>query len=353
SLVYSTYLGSNTTAGIYSNTRGNGIAIDKACPSSCPAVLVGSTTAHDFPTTADTAYQATFHQKNASMTFLTKLTSDGSALVYSTYLSGTNGNGSNPEGAVSVSINNGVAYLTGQVASTDFPTTPNAYQERASATVYYPIYVAAIDPSQSKEKSLVYSTLFSGEKFRGVAAVAVDAGGSAVITGSAAEIPTTPGAYQTTRASGGQNTGFVTKFDSTGSHLLYSTYLGGSGGPDQGTAVALDRSGNAFVTGAANSGDFPTTAGAYQAQHPGQHAFLSKLNPAGTSLLYSTILGGSGADLARGVALDAGGVAYVLGNTSSSDFPTPNSLQPNGSKYAGNGDAFIAQIDPRGQGQKD
>src|SRR5437660_8773780 len=139
--------------------------------------------------------------------------------------------------------------------------------------------------------------------------------------------PTTPGAFQTT-SSGGVDA-FVTKLNPTGSGLVYSTYLGGSG-TDQGRGIAVDPGGHAHVTGLTNSTNFPTTPGTFQTTSGGGvHAFVTKLNPTGSGLVYSTYLGGSGSDQGQGIAVGSGGHAYVTVSTCSINFPTTtNAIQP-------------------------
>jgi hypothetical protein len=196
--------------------------------------------------------------------------------------------------------------------------------------------------------------------------VAVDAAGNAYVTGGG-NVPTTPGAFQTS-----PRNMFVAKFNPCASgtaSLVYSTYLGGSGrdgtGFDEnvlidgaqkaGPAIAIDGSGDAYLTGYTTSQDFPTTPGAYQTQNHSPQtgtpftsigdAFITKLNATGTGLVYSTYLGGSVNDGAAGIAVDANGDADVTGWTWSSDFPTRRSLQ---ATNAGGADAFVATLDPSG-----
>ena len=136
----------------------------------------------------------------------------------------------------------------------------------------------------------------------------------------------------------------MTKFNPTGSGLVYSTYLGGND-LDVGYGIAVDGSGNAYVTGYTQSTNFPTTSGAYQVAFGGGYhdAFVTELNATGTALLYSTYLGGSGQDEGDGIAVDGAGNAYVTGLTASTNFPLQNAFQP---AYGGNADAFVAKLNP-------
>src|SRR5205823_5789646 len=160
--------------------------------------------------------------------------------------------------------------------------------------------------------------------------------------------PTTAGAFQTTYGGTGGpfDTGdaFVTKLNPAGSALVYSTYIGGSG-HDGASGVAVDANGNAYVTGFTERPDFPTTAGAFQTTfHYGStEVFVTKLNPTGSALVYSTLLGGNNIDQSSAIAVDANGNAYVTGNTGSADFPTtPGAFQTSG------GGGFITKLDPAG-----
>jgi hypothetical protein len=189
--------------------------------------------------------------------------------------------------------------------------------------------------------ALVYSTYLGPGTGNGSA---VDSEGQADITGQAApNYPTTPGAFQTT--TGGSSDAFVTKMNSTGTALIYSTFLGGSGF-DLASKIAIDSSGNAYVTGFAGAG-FPVTPGAFQTLFSGGNdAFLTKLNATGTALFYSTFLGGSGNDIGNGIAVNAAGNAYVTGTTDSSNFPTmPGAFQ---SVKAVGLDAFVAELSATG-----
>ena len=304
-LVYSTYLGGN------GSDSGHKIAVDGAGN----AYVVGQTFSSNFPTTAG-AFQTSFGGGYGDA-FLTKLNPTGSALVYSTYLGGT---GEDDGSGISVDAD-GNAYVAGFTQSADFPATAGAFQKTFGGG-YGDAFVTKLDPTGS---ALIYSTYLGGadSDAAGNPGLAVDASGSAYVTSEtvSTDFPITAGAFQAT-LSGYQNA-FVTKLDPTGSALVYSTYLGGSI-TDWTQAIAVDADGNAYVTGVTTSTDFPTTAGAVQTSFGGgrNDAFVVKLNPAGSALVYSTYLGGSGKEAGSAIAVDTAGNAFVTGRTNSSDFPT-------------------------------
>ena len=194
---------------------------------------------------------------------------------------------------------------------------------------------------------LAYSTYLGGSGQDNGSGIAVDASGDAYVTGStgSSDFPTTGGALQTTYGGGGD--AFVSKLNAAGSALLYSTYLGGSGF-DQGYGIAVDASGNAYVTGGTKSSDFPTTPGVFQTTSGGDFdAFVTKLNPAGSAVVYSTYLGGSDLDYALGVAVDGSGNTYVIGFAYSHNFPTtPGAIQT--TFGGGGGDAFVSKLNASG-----
>jgi hypothetical protein len=300
--------------------------------------VTGATQSTDFPTTAG-AFQATIG--GSGNAFVTKLDPAGSALVYSTYLGGSGD--INTGSGIAVDAD-GNAYLTGWTNSTNFPTTKQAFQPVFSGG--YDVFVTKLDPAGS---ALVYSTYVGGTRFDEAHGIAVDAGGNAYVTGftDSTDLPTTPGVLQPT-LSGSSEDAFVTKLDPTGSALIYSTYLGGAF-IDSGSGIAVDANGNAYVAGWTNSHNFPTTPGAFQPikLSVGADAFVTKLNPAGTGLVYSTYLGGDRNDTGEGIAVDADGNAYVTGTSDSTNFPTTfGAVQP--TFRGGFGDAFVTKLDPGG-----
>jgi hypothetical protein len=184
--------------------------------------------------------------------------------------------------------------------------------------------VGAYDPSKALviDPVLVYSTYLGGSGQDSGQGIAVDPRGYAYVTGytGSRNFPTTSGAFQTSNPN--NFTAYVTKLNPTLSALVYSTYLGGIAAP-YGGHIAVDPRGSAYVTGPTNSSDFPTTEGAFQTSLPDRvSAFVTKLNPTGSALVYSTYLGGSDYDQASGIAVDPWGNAYVTGVTASSNFPT-------------------------------
>jgi hypothetical protein len=212
---------------------------------------------------------------------------------------------------------------------------------------------------------LIYCTYLSGSGADVVNGIALDSQGNAYVAGvtSSPDFPTTPGAFQSKNNQPPNNfgfngepsgTGFVAEINSTGTTLTYSTYLGGSA-YSLITAIGIDSSGSAYVTGQTSSSDFPITQGAFQTinkavSNGGTTGFISKLNGAGTSLMYSTYLGGSTAEDFSGISVDATGNAYVTGSTKSTDFPTtPGAFQStNKAKVGFTG--FVAKMNPAGTG---
>ncbi|HET9409689.1 MAG TPA: Ig-like domain repeat protein [Candidatus Sulfotelmatobacter sp.] len=289
-------------------------------------------------------------------------------LVYSTYLGG-----SFPDEAMSVAVDSfGAAYVTGLTCSADFPVTTGAFQTThkgsggacpSSQNSFEDTFVTKFN---SAGTHLVYSTYIGGSASDRGYDIAVDSSGNAYIAGQtqSGDYPTTSGAFITTCPGGvgGCNTGVVTKLNSSGSKLLYSTYLGGNANMGS-TGIAVNSSGEAYVTGSTD-GTFPTTAGAFQATNPRNGAGLSVvfavLNAAGSACVYCTFLGGAQGhsynpgSQAFGVAIDSKGLAYITGWTDSPDFPTTTGAFQTkcGSDGNCNGlwDAFVAKLDPTKSG---
>jgi hypothetical protein len=338
-LVYSTYLGGS------GSDYANAIALD----ASGNVYIAGYTTSTDFPTLNPVQPAFAGGMWDA---FVTKLDASGSALVYSTYLGG----GTGPPGssyfpgsdlALGIGVDStGAAYVTGWTTAIDFPTV-NALQGTFSGNGV-DAFVSKLSPSGS---TLVYSTFLGGTGAQNANAIAVDASGNAYVTGftTSSDFPTTANAFQP--AIGAGESIFVTKLSASGSAFVYSTYLGG-GSFDSGQAIAVDDAGSAYVTGL-TSGGFPTLSPVQPGLGGGSYdAFVTKLNPSGSALIYSTYLGGSGNDEGTGIAVDAMGNAYVTGHTNSPDFPTKNAFQTTCgwcNTYGVTGyDAFVAELIPLG-----
>ncbi|MGA3326140.1 MAG: SBBP repeat-containing protein [Terriglobia bacterium] len=337
-LVYSTYLGGSIA------DQGNSIAVD----SFGYVYVTGWTESADFPTV--NPLQATNHAYPNSNVFVSKINPTGSALVYSTFLGGT---GFSEGGVNSGDIGYGIAvdpsgnaYVTGMTTSLDFPTF-NAFQGQAASGE--DAFVAKLNTTGS---ALVYSTYLGGSSYDRAWGIAADSSGNAYVIGetSSNDFPTVNALQATNHTYLLDYTVFVTKFNPAGSALVYSTYLGGSN-EDEGYAIAVDSSGNAYVTGETFSTDFPTvnpfqaTCGSCKGHD--SNAFVAKLNAAGSALVYSTYLGGSGADAAQGIVVDSSGNAYVAGATSSTNFPTVNPFQAtkHASEYS---NAFVTKLNAAG-----
>ncbi len=286
------------------------------------AYVLGSTFSHDFPTVnpirTDGDDPAVTDSSGADC-FVSKLSPDGSTLVYSTYL-GAAGSGENP-GAIAVGAD-GQVVVTGAVRGTDFPVA-NALDPTLDG--YIDVFVAKISADGS---SLVYSTYLGGVGDERGYGVAVDAAGAAYVVGitGSPDFPLANPAVEVFPILGGE--AFITKIAPDGSSLVYSTYYGDRDTLDYATGVAVDADGNAYVTGYAGGGiqglnGFSTTlAGAGD-------AFVAKLAPSGTSFVYATYLGGDGPDSTTGIAVDAAGHAFVTGITDSSNFPTVRAIKSN------------------------
>jgi len=318
-LVYSTYLGGS------GSENGIGIVVD----GSGNAYITGYAGTSDFP--SKDPIQAS--EAGDGDAFVAKIDADGSALVYSTYLGGSDfdyGRGIAVDGS-------GNAYITGSTVSDNFPTK-NPIQ--ASKAGYQDAFVAKIDADGS---ALVYSTYLGGSFIDYGYGIAVDGSGNAYITGySDSDSFPTKNPIQASKA--GYQDAFVAKIDADGSALVYSTYLGGNS-DDSGYGIAVDGSGNAYITGFTVSDNFPTKNPIQASKAGYQDAFIAKIDADGSALVYSTYLGGSDRDSGHGIAVDGSGNAYITGYTVSDNFPTKNPIQ---ASYAGYDDAFVAKIDADG-----
>ncbi len=362
-IAYSTFIG-GTEAEL-----GAAIAVD----AQGNAYVAGVTNSTDYPTTAG-AFRQTVPPASPSSTdksncFITKLNAAGSALVYSTYLSGRKN-----DGCTGIAVDSsGAAFVTGGTDSNDFPTTEGAVQQTyrlGNETLKYDVFVSKLNPAGSQ---LAYSTFLGGGGNDFATAIAIDAQGNAYVTGtttSSQSFPLTQGAADTTYGGHGGNEdwtrwgdAFAVKLNPTGTQLVYSTYLGGNR-DEMAFAIAVDAQGAAYVVGNTLSTDFLTTPNAFSRTFKGiggeptlkaGDAFVVKINPDGRGFGYSTLLGGSMDDRALGVAVDRTGSAYVVGNTLSTDFPiTPDATQTRNRTLAASpsrvkmGNAFLAQLDPTG-----
>ncbi len=309
--IFSTYYGGRNGSEI-----GTGVAVSP----SGEVLISGTTTANDLPTV--NAYQATFGGTDDA--FAAKLNSAGSEIIYSTYLGGNN---TDTGGRIALNASTGDAVFAGFASSPNFPTTPGAFKQKlcdspvtCSGIFYSGSYIVKLDAAGG----VVYSTLFDA----GIADVTRDASDNAVIGGSVGitNFPTTPGAFQT--ASSGGIEGFVAKMNPSGNALVYATYLGGGFQSDRVNGVAIDAAGNMYAAGQTQNTAFPVTAGAFdETYNGGEDGFVTKLNPAGSALVYSTFIGGQGKDQPFAIGLGSDNSAIIAGETlSAATFPLRNSL---------------------------
>jgi hypothetical protein len=352
-LIYLTYLGGSADDAIY------GIAVDAAGD----AFVTGFTQSPNFPTTTNAIYphiSGPFYKdfnSYASDAFVAELNSGGSNLIYSTYLGGESS-----EAAYGIAVDSsGDAYVTGFTYSTNFPTT-NAIQNHLACTNSFDLNANAfVTEIAAGGTNLVFSTYLGGTNFDQGQGIAVDGAGYVYVTGYTAStnFPTwnTPTNLPNSHLLNGSTNknnfdldAFVTKLppfsdwtysasnqvDSV-SNLAnsYSTYLGGTNN-DMGRSIACDAAGDAFVTGWTTSTNFPNTA----TNVPGlfsfvatnttstfaTNAFLTEINPSGAAVVYSALFGGKASDIGNGVAVDAAGDAFVVGSTTSTNFPTTNTI---------------------------
>jgi uncharacterized repeat protein (TIGR01451 family) len=326
-LLYSTYLGADSTWYVH----GSGIAVDKT-----GRAYITGTTNGGLPT--KNAFQPGYGNANDgpedwSDAFLTVLSPQGNSLVYSTYLGGS-GEEIGDQGAAIAVDASANAYITGSTDSQDFPTLHSIQSQGTT-------FVAKFNSAGV----LQYSSVFGphpnplGNSPPPPQAIAVDASGSAYITGSTSSnnVPTTGNVVQN-KCSG--SCAFVTKLRPLGDKVAYSTYLGGNA-VWGGAGITVDDSGNAFIAGSTGPG-FPAYKSGFQNSFRGggSDGFVAKLNSSGSGLIWSTYLGGSGDDFITGLALDQYRQVYVLGYTNSPNFPLKASLQ----SYKGGEQGFVTTL---------
>ncbi len=368
-LVYSTLIGGSQADGCSS------VGVD----STGNAYVVGATGSTDFPLVNAVQTFSPSAATGGASAFISKLSPDGTKLLYSTYIGGAGNNG-----ATSVAVDStGNAYFTGFTTSISFPVTQGSFQttygggggQNSVLSTLFPMgnffgyavtdslgdaFVVKMSPTGQK----IYATYLGGERDDIGFSIAVDSKGNAYVGGStlSSKFPL-QGAFQASYHGAGGNSqasagdGFIAEIDPTGSQLLFSSYIGGSA-DDRVLGVALDASGNIYLAGHSLSKDFPTAGPAIQSTYGGDaegffptgDAFLAEVDTT-HKLAFSTYLGGSSGDWAGGLAVDGTGGVIVAGGTSSSDFPVSNTGVYQ-SKYSGSdtqlagvavGDAFIAR----------
>lgn len=343
-LQYSTYLG-----GVKEDTA-EAIAVDAVGN----AYITGTTWSANFP--VKNPFQARY--KRFRDVFVSKLNTTGSALLYSTYLSGTA-----DEEAFGIAVDGaGSAYVTGATSSPDFPTANALQPEIGNAVNYSDAFVTKLSPDG---KSLVYSTYLGGAGSELARGIDVDPNGNAYLCGlKSGPVPPPPGADVPPPGKPGAAAAlpegegsFVTKLNAAGTALVYTYFL------VERTDIFdidVDADGAAYIAGGTNNANFPTTPGALQETDPDavrdgsgnvtankSDGFAAKLNPAGDAFEYATYLGGAELDLAVDVAVDPNGNAVVGGVTESPDFPLQNPAQ---GTLRGVTDAFLVKLNPAGSG---
>ncbi|HEY0079881.1 MAG TPA: SBBP repeat-containing protein [Pyrinomonadaceae bacterium] len=325
-LVYSTYLGGSIF------DAGGGIAVDSAGN----AYITGRTTSADFPTTAN-AIQAAQAGQFADA-FVTKLNANGSDLVYSTYLGGSDGTEGGFDAGFSIAVDStGAAYVTGQTRSTNFPRV-NAIQNTFGGG--FPDGDAFVTKINAQGTAISYSTYLGGSENDIGFEIAADSGGNTYVTGvtRSSNFPTA-NAFQS--ALNGPSDGFLTKISATTTPAFaYSTYFGGSG-EDSSNGIAVNASNEPYLALGTSSTNLPTVNPIQAANAGGIDAFIARFNAAGSALIFSTYLGGSGGDAGLSIALDPALSMYVVGRTASTNFPVLSAVQ---NANGGEQDAFVSKI---------
>jgi len=324
-LLASTFIGGSD------DDRGYSIALDGGGN----VYITGYTESSDYPTTSG-AYDESFNGGYWDV-FVSRLNSSLSTLLASTFIGGSD----NDCGKSIALDGGGNVYITGKTESSDYPTTPGAYDESHNSDGDGDVFVSKLNSSLS---SLLSSTFIGGSRYDSGNSIALDGGGNVYITGVtwSSNYPTTSGAYDES-FNGGDHDVFVSRLNSSLSNLLASTFIGGSS-EDYGNCIALDGDGNVYITGYTDSSNYPTTPGAYDESHNGYYdVFVSRLNSSLSNLLSSTFIGGSRYDCGLSIALDGDGNVYITGWTSSSDYPTTSGAYDE--SYNGNFDVFVSRLD--------
>ena len=320
SLVYSSYLGGDDY------DAGYGIAVDS---NGC-AYVTGATDSPDFPTKNPIMNYTGDDNGDA---FITKLSTDGQSLVYSTYLGGNDCDNGN---SIAVGIHE-CAYITGNTRSTDFPLT-KPYMSYTGDNDYFDAFITKLS---ADGQSLVYSTYLGGSLNDAGRSISIDSNGCAYITGETRStnfpLKNPIMGYQKF------DDVFVAKLSKDGKSLIYSTYLGGSDS-EIGYGIAVDANECAYVTGGTRSRDFPLKNPIMNCKGIGD-AFVTKLSADGQSLVYSTYLGSDLSTFGWDIAVDSNGCAYVTGTTSYLNFPLQNPIMG----YQGYNDAYVTMFSADGQ----
>jgi hypothetical protein len=353
-LLWSTFLGGSGWDGVFN------VTVDAAGN----AVVVGVTQSTDFPVTAN-AVQSTLPAGSAA--FVTVISADGTSILYSTYLGGSTSDGApvpiNPFHVLPPSdvevVGVGVAvgkdgslYVVGGTNAIDMPVTSGAAQPIIGGESDG--FVARIRKDKAGTAGLIYLTYLGGALSDFCSSVAVDGAGNAFVTGEAQSLnfPTTLGAYQRVHTPG--TAAFVTKLTPDGSAFTYSTLVSGTQGSSAasgnnytaGSAITIDSDGHAYVDGETNDTDFPTTTGVVQPAAGGHNdGFVTEISRDGSSLVFSTYLGGSDYDGLFGIKLDKTGNIFVDGYSSSHDLPQVNAFQTG---FGGYIDCWVAELSPGG-----
>lgn len=319
-IVYSTYLGGGSLDQ----------SVFAAVDSYGAVYLTGWVESKNFPTA-----NALFPNFGGGVdAFVIKIAPDGNELVYSTYLGG-----SDRDGGLDIVVDEaGAVYLTGMTKSSDFPTQSPIFGDFKGN---WDGFVTKLDASGN---FLIYSTYLGGSDFEVSRGIAVDKKGRACVTGLtwSSDFPTKK-AFQKKNA--GRSDIVLTKLNSQGNGLVFSTYLGGSD-EEAGVSIVVDHKNHLYVTGGTLSRDFPTLKAFQKKLAGGWDSYALKLHKSGKKLVYSTYLGGSGEDRGRGIAVDRKGNLYVSGHTSSANFPTKN---PIFATLSGDFDIYAAKFKPKGK----